>query len=238
MMSLKRKSVTIHQPNFLPWIGYFEKIDMVDLFIILDDVQYKKNDFINRNRIRQKNSIIWLTVPVHFHFPEEINKVLIAENEEWIEKITKTINLLYRGRPFFNDYFPEFESIMLGKWKFLCDLNIELINWFCRCLEIKTEFAKASKFNIKEQKTERLLKLLEATQATDYFCGQGARNYLKKERFDAIKLHWQEFKHPVYDQGLTPFISHLSAVDILFNHGRESMNIIRSGRDWSENEQE
>jgi len=233
-MNEDRKYVAIHQPQFMPWMGYFEKWDRADLFILLDDVQYKKNDFINRNRIRQKNNIIWLTVPVSFHNKQRINEIRIVQDELWRDKIIKSLYIIYRGRPYFNDYFPYIEGLLSKDWEYLSELNIEMLKLLASTLGIKTPLMLSSSIKVDTTKTERLIDLLTNVNATDYLCGQGAKNYLKDELFQRIGLHWQEYKHPLYSQGLTPFISHLSVVDLIFNYGNKSLDIIREGRAWRE----
>ena len=124
--------VCIRQPGYLPYIGFFKKIESSDIFVFLDDVQYEKNSFDNRNKIRTLEGHMWLTVPVYYKFGQFLNEIKIVNNEEWSRKHRKTIKLNYQKATFFTEYWNDIESILSQKWEFLLDLNIKLIEYFLK----------------------------------------------------------------------------------------------------------
>lgn len=230
--------VTIHQPQFLPWLGYLDKIDQADLFIVLDTVQFKKNEWQNRNRIRTATGWQWLTVPVLQRFGQRIDEVRINPTAAWRAQHLRAIEMHYARAPYRDRYLPELRGLYERKWVKLCELNVALIRWLLEAYGIATPVRLASEWPAREEPTDRLADLCRAVRATSYLAGPGAGQYLDKPRFEAsgVRLEMQAFRHPVYRQVYEPFEPNLSAVDLLLLEGPKALATLRrarSGRDES-----
>jgi len=229
--------VAIHQPQYLPWLGYLDKVDSADVFILLDTVQYKKHEWQNRNRIRTKDreGWQWLTVPVLDRFPERIDKVEINSSADWRRKHCQTLRLQYGKAPFWEPLGPELVRLLEQSWSRLAALNAAVLDLLCRHLGIATPRILASSLPAREEPTGRLIDLCRAVGGTDYLAGQDGEKYMDLGQFAqaSIAVHAQAYAHPEYAQRYTPFVSHLSVVDLLFNSGPRSLEIIRSGRGWT-----
>ena len=226
--------VAIHQPQYLPWLGYFDKLDSADVFILLDTVQFKKHEWQNRNRIRTKEGWQWLTVPIIDRFPERIDLVEINSRTDWQRKHCQALRLHYGGSPFWNPLGPELLALLESPWTRLCELNVAVTELLCRHLGIQTRCLLASALQAGEDPTERLIDLCRGAGGTAYLAGQAGPGYMDVSRFfqAGIDIHVQAYQHPEYPQRYTPFVSHLSVVDMICNCGPESLTILRSGRRW------
>jgi hypothetical protein len=223
--------VSINQPAFFPWLGYFHRIAISDLHIVLDHVQFEKNSNVNRNKIRAREEAKWLTVPVitKGKFGDlAINKLEIANQEKWRRKITETIKQFYKKAPYFNDYFPFIEETLSREWEFLNDLMKHTNTYFLNKLAISTPLIYSSEINIEGTKGDFILNLCKKYGATEYISGPFGRDYLDKTQFsdNNLKLTFHDYDHPTYTQTQTGFISHLSIIDLLFNHGKNSKQIL------------
>lgn len=215
--------MTIHQPEYLPYIGFFDRIARADIFVILDDVQYQKNGFINRNKIKSSQGWQWLTVPVKQREAlNRINKVEINNEIDWRDKHWKAILYNYNKAPYFKKYSDFFQKLYQKEWNFIADLNIYLIKNIMDMLGIKKEIKLSSLLKIKGESTERLVNICQTFKADTYLSGVGGRKYLDLKKFKKqnIKVIFQEFTHPVYPQQFPQkgFISNLSIIDLLFNN--------------------
>ena len=229
--------VAVHQPQYLPWIGYFDKMRRADVFCYLDDVQYKKNEWQNRNRIKTAQEWQWLTVPVRYRFPEKINEVRINNTTNWRKKHLQALITNYSRAPFYKDYISIFEDIFSNEWEFIAELNIHLIERLREALQLQEKTtAISSELDLREEPTDRLIDICEALGADTYLAGQGAAGYMDVERFEknGLKVITQNIKHPVYPQLFKDFQSHLSIVDLLFNCGSDSLKIISEANTGSE----
>lgn len=227
--------VSIHQPQFLPWLGYFDKIDRSDIFVILDNCQYKKQEYQNRNRIKTSNGPTWLTVPVLIKGNSEknINEIMIDNSSNWRKRHLNLIAANYRKSPFFDHYYPSFESFYMSKqWEFLSDINIGMLYLLMKMLGMNTETKMAMDMEIDGTKTIRNVNICKALGADTYLSGAGAHDYLEEEEFviSGIKLEFQDFKHPVYNQQHGVFAPYMCAADLIFNEGGKSLEIIRQER--------
>lgn len=225
------KSVSIHQPGYLPWLGYFEKIAAGDVHVFLDTVQFEKNSFDNRNRIRTHTGSLWLTVPVVTRGKFGENTLREAEldtKQPWRKKHWKTLSLNYAKAPFFSKYAAFFEETYNTEWTRLLDLNLHLTRYVLSELGLNREFIMASDLNVEGRKSELVLNICKATGATTYVSGALGKDYLELESFqeNGIRVVFQDYAHPQYTQMFPGFVSHLSIVDLLFNHGPESLNIL------------
>lgn len=225
--------IVILQPSYLPWLGYFDQISKADYFVFLDDVLYTKNDWRNRNRIKTPTGPIWLTLPVDIKNRISQN-LLIKDVKIRSHKIIlshlKSIEFAYKKSAFFNEIFQLLEKSLKDSYDFLSDLNIDTILAICNYLKItKTKFLKSSDLKIMyNSPSDRLVKICQNLNATNYLTGQGAKDYLDKSSFEKekIEVEFQDYKHPVYTQLWGEFIPYLSIIDLLFNKGKESLDIL------------
>ncbi len=228
------KKVFISQSNYIPWRGYFDAINAVDEFVIYDDVQYTKNDWRNRNKIKTSNGVVWLTIPAESkngHL-QKIKDVKIS-NANWQLKHWKSIQLNYARAPYFKDYAPIFEEIYCSKkFTYLVEVNYCFIELICKLLDIKTTIKNVLDFNLKEKnKTERLIELCQKIGGTDYYSGPSAKNYLDEIKMKAenIQLHYINYSNYLpYEQQYGDFIEGLSVLDLIFNEGSNSKHFLKS----------
>ncbi len=220
------KKVAVIQSNYIPWKGYFDIIHDVDLFIFYDDVQYTKNDWRNRNKVKTAQGPQWLTIPVGASEQRLICEVELNDNH-WPRKHWATLQQAYSKRPYFKQYQEFFEHIYLKtKWATLSELNQFLIKTISsEFLGLKTEFAKSQEFRLAGEKGDRLLNLLQQAAATLYVSGPAAKDYLNEQKFvDAgIQLVYKDYSgYPEYPQAFPPFEHQVSVLDVLFNCGPEA----------------
>lgn len=227
--------VTISQPRYQPWLGYFHRIAVSDLFIYLDTVQYTPRDWENRNKVKTARGWTWLTVPVKARYRAMIPEVLIDNEQPWQGKHWGTINTYYSSTPEFKSYAEKLRGIYKDKiWHSLTDLNLSLTNVLCECLGLKqAKFALASDLDTQGKGSELILNLCKTVGATVYLSGSQGRNYLDEAAFaDAgIKLWYQDYNHPVYAQLHNGFVPYMAVIDLLFNCGSDSLDILMSGQD-------
>ncbi|MFH1459687.1 MAG: WbqC family protein [Candidatus Omnitrophota bacterium] len=227
--------ISVHQPQYLPWLGYFHKIDKSDCFVFLDTVQYKKREFQNRNKIKTKNDWIWLTVPVKTKgsAAQPIFDVLVDNQTNWQAEHKKSLQVWYAKAPFFDKYFPFFENVYEKQWCTLIDLNITIIKYILEVLEINTSIKLESDLGTTQKSTARIIEICQKLKAQEYLSGTGGREYLDETLFgqNNISLKYQKFTHPVYQQQVvdknSQFQPYMSIVDLLFNEGPRSIEIIR-----------
>lgn len=223
--------VTIHQPEHMPWLGFFHKINMADLYVVFDNVQYRRRYFQNRNKIRVKDGEQWLTVPVERGKRDDllIKDVKISnEDAKWKAKNLARIYHGYSKAPCFKDYWESFEAVYNEDHTRLIDLNLALIKFFFEALGIEKECVLASDLDVSGEKGELIFNICRAAGAKTYISGISGRDYLDVKKFEesGIGVVFQEFHHPIYKQLHEPFIPCISVADILFNHGSASLDII------------
>lgn len=229
------KSVVILQSNYLPWKGYFDLIHDADLFIFYDDLQYTKNDWRNRNKIKAVGGVEWLTIPIGAQNSRLICEVEIKD-ATWQVKHWKTLLQNYRACPHFSRYQPFFEDCFLGReWKNLSELNQYLIRQISgRFLGITTTFQDSRQYELSGQRQQRLLDLLGKAGATRYISGPAAKSYISPEHFaeSGIELAWKDYSgYPVYAQRFPPFVHGVSILDLLFNVGPSAPDYIWGQRE-------
>lgn len=228
--------IAINQPTYLPWIGYFDLIDQVDVFVLLDNVQFVKQSWQQRNRIRTAAGLQWLTVPVAFRgrFGQLIRDVEIREPHFYNDHL-RAIELAYRRSPGFAKYYTGFEQHLQELSPgLLVDLNIGLIRLLMQFLGISTPLLRASTLNVSGKRTELLANICHCVGAREYLSPLGSGAYLVPEQHilldRGIEIAFQNYVHPEYRQLHTPFEPFASAIDLLFNCAHESRAIIRRGR--------
>jgi hypothetical protein len=210
-----------HQPNYLPWLGFFDKMSKCDIFIIEDNVQFTHNGFINRNRIKTFNGVDWLTVPIeHFGRPLPINEIVIANKSErdWAYRHWMSLKFSYYKAPFWKTYCDFFEQTFSQKWTMLIDLNMHLIKGLMSFFNIDKPLVMASSLGVSGKKSELILTQCKAVGANVQLSGIGGRDYLDIKRFEAegVKVVFQDFHYPTYPQLHGEFVPDLSVVDYLF----------------------
>ncbi|HPM43709.1 MAG TPA: WbqC family protein [Candidatus Omnitrophota bacterium] len=227
--------VALHQPQYLPWLGYFHKIAHCDQFVFLDNVQYKDREFQNRNKIRTKDGPIWLTVPVSSkgRGRQIISRVLIDNGFEWKRKHLAALKTSYGHAAFFERYFPFFEKVYGKSWERLSDLNFHIIEYILKELGISKRIHLESALDVRSEKTDRIVEICRKLGADTYLSGAGGKDYLEEDKFPAagIKLVYQQFDHPTYRQQFMKddkdFMPYMSVVDLLFNEGPQSREILK-----------
>lgn len=225
-------TVAILQPSYLPWLGYFDLMARSDQFVFLDDVQFTRRDWRNRNKIRTRDGWAWLTVPViqKHKFDQSLLETKIDNSSNWKEKHRRTIRNHYAKAPYLDLYFPYFETIFNKEWVFLVDLCLETTQHLKKILNITTPTQRSSRMEIAETKAERILAICNQLGTTHYLTGDAAKNYLSQEDFlkHNVHLEYHNYRHPVYAQQFPEFVPHLSVIDLLFNHGEKSLDILRA----------
>jgi hypothetical protein len=223
---MKPLSVAIHQPNFLPWLGYFHKMSMVDIFVLLDDVQVPTGkSFASRALVKTNTGELWITVPTLSRSDKEDFHHTQILNSNWRNKTLKTIKLAYQKAPYFKDYIEAFSEAYMTPCDKLFDLNYQLLVFIKESFGLNAELKLSSTLAGNESLTgaEKILFILESLSATTYVSGKGggSRRYIDEGVFKVknIDLIWQEFPAQEYSQLHGPFIAKLSAVDYLFNCG-------------------
>ncbi len=221
-------TVSIHQPNYLPYLGYFDKMKNSDTFVILDNVQFvRTGEFAwqHRNRIRTQSEWMWLTIPVVRDYGVEIKDVKIA-NQGWQEKHWKAIEANYRRTLCWETYSGELETFFTKKYNLLVEINIPLIKWMAEKMGIEKKILIASEMDLDESlnSTDLLIEIIKKTGGKKYISGKFGQDYLDKTKFQEndIELIIQNFVHPVYKQKYEGFVPNLSAIDFLFNVGGDS----------------
>ena len=234
--------LTGHQPNYLPYLGFFHKIYHADLFVIVDNVQFVKRGpfgWVNRNKIRTQEGDSWLTVPVLVKgkFHQSIKDTKINTTLPWARKHWGTLAGNYSKAPYFAQYADFFdETYNKKKWESFCELSIHMILFLLKALGIQKPVKVSSEMGAQGKGDELILDMCDKTGSDAYLHGKHGQDYIDEEKFKQRKIQcvYQNFEHPVYRQQHSPFISHLSVVDLLFNHGGGSLEILLSKKKLSE----
>jgi len=222
--------VAVHQPQYLPWLGYFDKIDKADIFVLLDAVQFKKNEWQNRNKIKTAQGWQWLTVPVMYKYPQLINEVTINNKVNWQHKQRQAILSNYKKAPHYEMLEGFFENLFASSWQLISRLNIEIVKRLVQILGIDKPLYVASEIGqFPHDPDDRLIAITKHFGADTYLAGSGGREYMDLEKYDksGIRVIFQDFKHPVYDQLFGEFEPFMSVIDLIYNHGDMSLMAIR-----------
>lgn len=218
--------LTAHQPAYLPWLGFFHKIILSDTYVILDEVQFEKSSFINRNKIKTPEGSQWLTVPVFTtgYRSKTISDMEINNTETW--KISHW-NGLYRNyikAPYFHLYSDFFNETYKQQWTNLTDLLIYTMEFFFKELKINTKVIRQSELHTENKKQDLIIELCKKLNADKFVFGALGRNYAQEKNFEnnRIQIYFQDYQHPAYKQQWREFIPCLSIVDLLFNLGAEN----------------
>ncbi len=227
------KKIAIIQPNYIPWKGYFDIINMVDEFILLDDVQYTKRDWRNRNKIKTPKGLMWLTIPVEVKgkYHQKIKDVKVSD-KNWNKKHWLSIVHNYSRAKYFKKYREYFQELYLNcKEEYLSQINFNFIKAINEILNIKTIIRFSGEFRLLEGKNERLIEICKQCGANIYLSGPSAKNYLDEELFkkEGITVEWMDYSgYPEYNQLYPPFEHFVSIIDLIFNEGPNSTNFMKS----------
>ncbi|MGM0503189.1 MAG: WbqC family protein [Bacteroidota bacterium] len=230
------KVLSIHQPNFIPWLGFFYKIALSDIFVILDTVQYPRGKSVaNRNKIKSPNGIIELVVPITRPKGQEGKasyKEVAFADKKWSRKALKTIQNSYSKAPFFESYYNYLSELF--QHDSFSEMNIKFIYDTVEKLGLSTQIIKLSDFATSAfgQKNDLIINLCKETGASIYLSGMGAKKYNNQELLNKnnITLKYMEYQHPEYPQINGEFISHLSIIDLFFNTGDGAKNYFTNNK--------
>jgi hypothetical protein len=227
------RRVAISQSNYIPWKGYFDFVNSVDEFIILDDVQFTKRDWRNRNKLKGPAGVCWLSIPIQVkgRYFQKINEAQIADSN-WAVHHWKTIESLYTHAKCFNTYRDRIKTLYIqSDMTHLTDINKSFLHGICDLLGIKTRFRDSREFTVGEGRTERLVDLCRQVSATSYWCGPRSRDYLEEWRFrDAeIEVVYMDYSsYPEYPQLYGPFLHDVSILDLIFNTGDDAGRYLKT----------
>ena len=223
------KLVAIHQPNFFPWLGYFDKIARADIFVFLDHVQFPKKGGVWTNRVKLLigGEASWFTATINrqYHGTRNINEMSFLQGNPWREKLFKTLEHEYKKHPFFSEVVRVIRPLLLNPENRIADYNIQAITELAKAVGLNTEKLKrSSQYSVDGASNEMLCTLTRTVGGDVYLCGGGAEGYQEDEKFAAqgIGLQYQNFVHPVYPQkNQDSFVPSLSIIDMLMNQGFE-----------------
>lgn len=220
---------TIHQPNFFPWMGYFNKIAKADIFIFLNQVDYEKSGhsmqcYTNRVGILKNENASWIRCPViRKHGPQPIHTVRINDTLDWRNDLKKTIRECYQTTKYYNTISGYIFALIDYKTEYISEYNMYIVSELAKQLELKAKLVRQDQFHIKEHSTKLLIELIKANQCDSYLYGSGGKKYQQNEMFEeqGIKLIYQGFRTPYYEQISSTFVPGLSILDTLFHCGFE-----------------
>jgi hypothetical protein len=222
-----------HQPNYLPYLGFFHKLAACDLFVIVDNVQFVKRGpygWIHRNRIRTHDGWMWLTVPVltKGRYTQNIVDTYINSKVDWRHKHWRSMYLNYKKAPFFHKYSDFFYQLYNKDWEKIAELNETIILYIKEQLGIKAQVLRASEIGVQGKATDLIIDMCRKLDADEYLHGRHGKDYIDENKFSENKIEclYQDFQHPVYKQLSSPFMPFMSVVDLLFNEGDESLRIL------------
>lgn len=222
--------LVILQPSYFPWLGYFDQLYKSDLFVVYDDVQFDKHGWRNRNRIKTPQGPQWITVPVLTHGQGQPSnrEVRIKGQDPWARKHLQALRTNYARAAAFDWVYPRLEALLAAEWELLWELDLAGLRLACELLGLKREIRLSSALGIGGGQTERLVAICRAVGADRYLTGNAAADYLEEEAFRraGIALEYHDYRHPRYPQLHGEFVSHLSILDLLMNHGPRSLEIL------------
>ncbi|HTR54208.1 MAG TPA: WbqC family protein [Kofleriaceae bacterium] len=228
--------VAAHQPHYLPWLGYLDKLAKADLFVVMDDLQYEAQNFQNRQRMKLAAGAAWLTVPLHHGAQAERICDKRIDNggglrHHWQIRHWRTLAVHYGRAPYFATYAPELRELYTRPWASLVELDLHVLELARSWLAIRTPIVRASALGLRGAKTERLIDLCRTVGAHAYLTGSGgSAGYLDAERMGraGIGVIWQQFDHPRHAQRYPErgFASHLGFLDLVLNCGPRARDIL------------
>ena len=227
--------VSISQPAYIPWLGYYDRINNSDCHVVLDNVQIERNtktSFTNRNKIKTSHEPIWLSVPIKTRKENSniINQVIIDNNINWHKKNFNSIKINYSKSRFFKNHEKWLNETYNIKWEKLILLINYFFEYLLKFLKIETEIIYSSDLKVSGHKSDYLLNICKHLGANNYISGPYGKDYLDEEKFQQNNIHimYHKYKHPIYSQLGDKFEPNLSILDLIFNHGEDSLDILKS----------
>jgi hypothetical protein len=223
--------VFVHQPEYIPWLGFFDKLSRCDTYVIYDDAQYQHGGFHNRNRIRTARGWEWLTVPITHGHPQTIKNTKIF-GDQWKNKQLNSIQYYYQKTPYFKEFYPLIKDAINFNHEVLIGLNLHFIKTIAECLNIKVQMMRSSEFPYGgKEKNEKLVSMCKFLGADSYLSGSGGKNYVNENIFTEanIDVQWHSYEHPTYNQCFGGFEPNMSIIDLLFNEGPKAKDILLKG---------
>lgn len=225
--------VGAHQPHFLPWLGYLDKLAKSDLFVVMDDLQFEKENFQNRQRLKLADGPHWLTIPLHRGkqsdriCDKQIDNTGRGGRHHWQHRMWRTLEIHYGSAPHWERYAPALEDVFARRWDLLVDLDLHMLDLARKWLGITKPIVRSSSLELSGQKTDRIAAMCRAVGAKTYLTGRGgSQSYLDTDKLEraGISVVWQRFHHPQHPQryGGLGFVSHLGFLDVLFNCGPDA----------------
>jgi len=226
------KRVCIHQPDFLPYLGFFHRLLFTDVFIILNDVQFLRRGWHHRDKIKTIDGEKWLTLSIKKgDYRQRIDQVILSENQGiWVANHLNLLKESYKKAPYFDGYFPKIRDIYLSGSIKMVDLNMAFLHFFFEVFDLQVNTLFSSDLNVGGSSNQKLINLINAVDGTQYLSGVGAKDYIDEQMFadEGIIVEWQQFNHPVYPQLHGDFIPNLSCIDLLFNCGPGAKEVLWS----------
>lgn len=227
---------TVHQPNYLPYMGFFEKAYKSDVFILYDTTQFKKNDWQNRNKLCVNNGWQWISMPILHDFGQKINEVKIKDPEKNLLKNWRSIKVIYGRAPYFKQYSPVYEEIYNSKIELICELNTRIILEAAKQLGIKTKFINNSDLpEINSVSTQALIDITKNAGCDTYISGGEGINYLDMDLWNnsGLGIRFQKYHHPEYKQfNSTIFQPYMNILDLIFNCGPDSLDVLVKNQEY------
>lgn len=224
----------MHQPDYLPWLGYFNKIAASEIFIFFDTAFYSHGGFHDSNKIKTPTGWCYVTIPIkHSENGKRLKDVQLPTDQRWARKHWRSLVVDYGGARYWTEYSPFFEKLYseIKQYQTLADLNIHIIEYMSQIFGLKAKFYRASTLGVSPElrATEAILQIIKRVGSTKFLAGPSGKKYLAKDRFsqEGIELLFQEYHEPEHSQLFPPFISGLSAIDLLFNEGPASSKYLR-----------
>lgn len=216
-----KRTIAIHQPNYIPWLGYFFKIQQADYFVFLDDAQYSTSGMHNYHYLKTPKGPQRIKIPVKQSLGDKINEVGLKNDLDWDKKHLQLLKHNYQQADHFEEVFADFEALLREDYKYLSDLNVSIIKFLCEKLGIESEFLNSSELDIHSVREERIIDICQALEGEIYYSGTGARAYQNEENFlqKGIQVKYSEYKVFEYGQQFSGFQANVTVLDFLMNHG-------------------
>lgn len=213
--------ISIHQPDYIPYLGYFYKIYQSEIFVFLDDVQFSNDNMHHWNKIKTPQGEHRLKIPVASNFGDEINEVRTRDELKWKEKHLKTLEMNYSKTQYFKEIYPQYKEIIIKNYSNLAEMNIAINQFICEGMDIETKFIRSSELNVNSVKENRVIDICLALGGKTYLSGIGAKAYQVDENFEDKGLHlkYTDYEPFEYKQVWGQFIPNLSVLDYIFNCG-------------------
>ncbi len=225
------KTVCIHQPDFIPYMGFFHRLLETDIFIVLDDAQFIRDGWHHRDQVKNAGGKTWITLPVNREdLFKSISEVRLVQPQDWKVKHLNLLKENYRKAPFFGMYYPQIEAIYAKRHARLMEINMDFLEFLFGCFGLEPRPLFSSELHIQGKSTARLVEMVQQVGGNRYLTGTGSRAYLEESQFTekGIAVAWQTFQPPDYPQLHGTFIPHLSSIDVVFNLGPDAKEFLRT----------